>query len=350
MFDPSFDALIPLGWGARVQALFSEFDSPDITPGRVTRVEREACVVSSPAGPVVARATDLPAVGDWVALRTVDRDLWVHAILPRWSRLARADADTGAMQVLAANVDVVLITAPADRLSPARVERELVIAWESGAQPFVVVTKHDLAPEGLADGLATRLVGVDVVATSIRTRDGIDAVAARLAPDRTGVLLGPSGSGKSSLINALLGDERLAVGDVRDGDRRGRHTTTWRELIPLPSGGVLIDTPGIRGVGLVEGSDGLAETFAEIDDLVSACRFSDCSHSTEPGCALRDAVADGRVSTERLTSWQKLQRELARFDPAARRKTREFGRQQVKGMRQRRNLEARFDARQRDDD
>jgi ribosome biogenesis GTPase len=350
MFDPSFDALIPLGWGPRVQALFSEFDRPDVTPGRVTRVERDACVVSIPSGSVVARATDLPAVGDWVALRTVDRDLWVHAILPRWSRLARAGADTGGTQVLAANVDVVLITAPADRLSPARVERELVIAWESGAQPVVVLTKHDLAPDGLADGLASRLVGVSLVATSTRTGDGIDTVAARLAADRTGVLLGPSGSGKSSLINALLGEGRLAVGDVRDGDRRGRHTTTWRELIPLPTGGVLIDTPGLRGVGLVEGSDGLADTFVEIDDLAGSCRFSDCSHSTEPDCALLDAVADGRVSTERLTSWRKLQREMARFDPAARRKSREFGRQHVKGMRQRRNLEARFDSRQRDDD
>jgi ribosome biogenesis GTPase len=350
MFDPSFDALIPLGWGARVQALFSEFDSPDITPGRVTRVQREACVVSSPSGSVVARATELPAVGDWVALRTVDRDLWVHAILPRWSRLARAGVDARGTQVLAANVDVVLITAPADRLSPARVERELVVAWDSGAQPLVVLTKHDLAPDGLADGLATRLVGVDVVATSTRTGDGIDTVAARLTPDRTGVLLGPSGSGKSSLINALLGEGRLAVGDVRDGDRRGRHTTTWRELIPLPTGGVLIDTPGVRGVGLVEGSDGLADTFAEIDDLAGSCRFSDCSHSAEPGCALLEAVADGRVSTERLTSWRKLQREAARFDPAARRRSREFGRQHVKGMRQRRNLEARFDSRQHDDD
>ena len=349
MFDPSFDALIPLGWGPRVQALFSEFDAPDVWPGRVTRVERDACVVASPSGSVVARATELPAVGDWVALRVVDRDLWVHAILPRWSRLARAGADDGATQVMAADVDIVLITAPADRLSPARVERELVIAWESGAQPVVVLTKHDLAPEGLADQLTSRLVSVDVVATSTLTGDGIDTVADLLAPDRTGVLLGPSGSGKSSLINALLGEGRLATGDVRAGDQRGRHTTTWRELIVLPTGGVLIDTPGIRSVGLVEG-DALAETFGEIDALLGSCRFSDCSHTTEPGCALNAAVADGRVSPERLASWNKLQRELARFDPASRRATKAVGRQHVKGMRQRRNLEARFDPKQRDDD
>jgi ribosome biogenesis GTPase len=349
MFDPSFDALIPLGWGPRVQALFSEFDAPAVSPGRVTRVDRGACVVASPAGPIVAHASEMPVVGDWVALRTVDDDLWVHAIVPRWSRLARAGADDGPTQVMAANVDIVLIAAPADRLSPARVERELVIAWESGAQPVVALTKYDLAPEGLAEQLTSRLVGVDVVATSTRTGDGIDTVAELLAPDRTGVLLGPSGSGKSSLINALLGEGRLATGDVRPGDQRGRHTTTWRELIVLPTGGVLIDTPGIRSVGLVEG-DALAETFGEIDALVGSCRFSDCSHAAEPGCALNAAVADGRVSAERLASWHKLQRELARFDPASRRETKAFGRQLVKGQRQRRNFEARFDRKQRDDD
>ena len=349
MFNPSFDALIPLGWGPRVQALFAEFDAPDVWPGRVTRVERGACVVASPSGSVVARATALPAVGDGVVLRTVDRDLWVDAILPRWSRLARAGADDGPTQVMAANVDIVVIAAPADRLSPARVERELVIAWESGAQPVVALTKHDLAPEGLAEQLTSRLVGVDVVATSTLTGAGIDTVAQLLAPDRTGVLLGPSGSGKSSLINALLGEGRLATGDVRGGDQRGRHTTTWRELIVLPTGGVLIDTPGIRSVGLVEG-DALAETFGEIDALLGSCRFSDCSHSTEPGCALNAAVEEGRVSPERLASWHKLQRELARFDPASRRETKAFSRQLVKGQRQRRNLEARLDRTQRDDD
>src|SRR6478672_4030118 len=129
MFDTSFDALIPLGWSPRVQALFSEFDAPDIAPGRVTRVERDACVVGSPFGTVVAHATELPAVGDWVALPTLGSDVFVEVILPRWSRLARADPDTGGTQVLAANVDVVLIAAPADRLSPTRVERELVVAW-----------------------------------------------------------------------------------------------------------------------------------------------------------------------------------------------------------------------------
>ena len=209
MFDTSFDALIPLGWGPRVQALFFEFDAPDIVPGRVTRVERDSCVVGSALGAVVARATELPAVGDWAALRTVDRDLWVHAIVPRWSRLARAGADADGTQVMAANVDLVLIAAPADRLSPARVERELVIAWESGAQPIVVLTKHDLAPDGLAEQLASRLVTVDVVATSTLTGNGIEQIAARLSPDRTGVLLGPSGFGQVELDQRNAGSRAL---------------------------------------------------------------------------------------------------------------------------------------------
>jgi ribosome biogenesis GTPase len=213
----------------------------------------------------------------------------------------------------------------------------------------VLLTKHDLAPDGLAEQLANRLVTVDVVATSTLTGKGIEQIAARLSPDRTGVLLGPSGSGKSSLINALLGDGYLAVRAVRSGDHRGRHTTTWRELIALPTGGVLIDTPGIRGIGLVEGRDALANTFGEIDDLAGSCRFSDCSHATEPGCALLAAVADGRVSAERLTSWRKLQRELARSDPAKRRKVRDLGKQRVRGARQRRNLEGRSHQRSDDD-
>ena len=356
MYETPYDALVPFGWGPRVHALFSDvLKAADTVPGRVTRSERDFCRVVSEDGEVLARSRArpgdaVPAVGDWVALRAVARELVIDTVVPRWSALVRGDPDTGSEQTLAANVDIVIVTAPTDRLSAARVERELVLAWESGAQPIVAVTKADLAPAHVVDELRARLATVDVIATSVVTGEGVDTVASRVAPDRTAVLLGPSGAGKSSLANALLGEARLSVRDVRERDRRGRHTTTWRELVVVPTGGVLIDTPGVRGLALVDGDVGVARTFEDIETLTPLCRFADCSHAAEPGCAVLAAIADGRIGPERLVSWRKLQRELAVRDPGRRREVRAAGRKRVLGARQRRALDRRFDPRRSDDD
>ncbi len=317
MSDLSSDpcgALAAYGWSERVRALFrdvasEEPDPPGVTPlepARVVRVERSNCLAATARGDerrVVA--ADLPAVGDWV---TLDGNS-VRAVLPRWSALVRADPSGAGEQVLAANLDLVLIAAPADRLNAGRVERELAVAWESGATPLVLVTKCDLAPPGTVAELARRLAGTDVAAVSAHDGSGLEELRARLRPARTAVLIGPSGAGKSSLINSLTGGEPLATGAVREGDRRGRHTTTSRQLVPIVGGGVLIDTPGLRSVGLA-GDPPLGEVFPEIEELASHCRFDDCRHEREPGCAVSDAAAGGLLDQGRLSSYRKLHREL----------------------------------------
>jgi ribosome biogenesis GTPase len=317
--DQPGSRLVALGWDDRVASGFTEIPL-EVVPGRVVRVERGLCLVALADGDHPARSATVTAVGDWVGVRLRGDGLVVEDVVPRWSQLARRDPQ-GRLQVLASNVDVVFIVAPADRLSAARVERETAMAWDSGAHPVVLLTKDDIAEPGLVERLRARLPGVDVLATSTVTGAGLDQVAARLRPVRTGVLLGPSGAGKSSLANALLGAQWLAVGDVRDGDRRGRHTTTVRQLLALPGGGVLIDTPGLRSLALA-GEEGMAAAFADIEELAGECRFSDCRHEREPGCAIIAAVEAGRFDPDRLANYRKLRRELdyqeRRDDPVAR--------------------------------
>jgi ribosome biogenesis GTPase / thiamine phosphate phosphatase len=301
---------------ARVEATFAPKLDAVRRPARVVSVERGWCRVVAVDG---ERSLPVPgtAVGDWVVL---DGDA-ITEVLPRWSTLGRLDPD-GGQQVLATNVDIVLVAAPADRLSSARVERELVVAWDSGARPVVVLTKIDVADPAIDDELRARLGAVDVIVTSSVSGDGLDSLRTLLVAPITAVLLGPSGAGKSTLINALLGEEQLAVGDVRDGDHRGRHTTTSRQLVPLPSGGCLIDMPGLRSLGTDASDEAIAATFPDIDELAAECRFDDCAHDREPGCAVVAAVEAGELDPERFDSYQKLVRETAferrRVDPVAR--------------------------------
>jgi ribosome biogenesis GTPase len=304
--DPSFDALVPLGWDERVLALYSSVASADHVPGRVGRVDRDRCTVMTASGRVRATADVLPTTGDWVALRMEPAPA-VHAILPRWSSLEREG------QLLAADIDVVFVVAGLDRpLNLNRIERELVLAWDSGARPVVVLTKADAVPDAdvLEKTVAARAVGTDVVLTSASSGLGVDSILGHLRPNRSAVLLGPSGAGKSTLVNRLLSEEAQAVGDVRAGDHRGRHTTTSRHLLVVPGGGVLIDTPGLRSVGLTGAEGGVALAFPDVEEMAEGCRFRDCRHAGEPGCAVVDAVADGRLDAERVASYVKLQGEL----------------------------------------
>jgi ribosome biogenesis GTPase len=314
--DP-FVALVAFGADDRVVTLFNSYLPEDQEPGRVARVDRSLVQVATADGLVAASAEPLPAVGDWVGLTrsASSAEAHVETVLPRRSELVRRRTDRrGAVQVVAANVDLVLCVAPLDRpLSANRTERELALAWDSGARPVVVLNKSDvsIAEPGAVDAFADRIGPVDVLVTSAATGEGVPSVRELLRPAATAALLGASGAGKSSLVNAIVGGDVADVGDVRSRDARGRHTTTYRSLVAVPGGGVLLDTPGVRSLGLPDAEEGVALTFPEIVELGASCRFRDCGHDHEPGCAVVAAAERGALDPERLASWRKLQRDLA---------------------------------------
>ncbi|WP_433783054.1 ribosome small subunit-dependent GTPase A [Actinomycetospora sp. CA-101289] len=300
------------GWdGSWAQLALPHLDAGRL-PGRVARVDRGRVDVLTEQGRVrAAPGRDTPpAVGDWVVL---DPDARVTALLPRRTALTRAVASGRSEgQVLAANVDTVLVAVALEAdLRPGRLERLLALAWESGAVPVVVLTKIDRADgdvllAALAD-VAIAAPGVDVLPVSAVTGDGLAEVAA--AARGTTVLVGPSGAGKSTLANALLGEAVMAVGEVRASDGKGRHTTVHRELVPLRGGGVLVDTPGLRAVGLHDAAEGIDRAFADVVALADGCRFADCAHEREPGCAVREAVTAGQLPARRWEAYRKLLRE-----------------------------------------
>lgn len=323
-----------LGWDERVGVLLGD-DAAGI-PGRVVRVDMDSCQVATPQGDVRARSRAPVAVGDWVRVR-LDGVSVIDRIAPRWSQVARRDP-TGLTQVLAANVDVVLVAVPADRMSISRVEREVAVGWDSGAEPVVLLTKSDLDTGATVQQLRDRLVGVGILCVSSVTGEGADDVTRLLQPARTGVLLGPSGAGKSTLTNLLAGREVALTGAVREGDRRGRHVTSARELQVLPAGGVLIDTPGLRSLSLAEDHGGVAAAFPDIEELGMRCRFRDCAHDQEPGCAVVAAQQEGILDSDRLANYRKLRRELdfqvRRDDPVAAKEARAVWKQRAKASRQ----------------
>jgi ribosome biogenesis GTPase len=307
---PTFD-LGELGWSSEL----ADNLEPGLVPGRVTAAHRAAFDVHTAGGVVRTR---LPgrlvhdnadvSVGDWVGLG----EGLIRAVLPRRSAIVRNAAGLATRaQTLAANVDVAFVVSSlGPELEPRRIERYLVTIWESGASPEIVLTKADRLenPRPMVAEVETVAFGVPVHVVSALTGEGCDALRARVRPGTTAVLLGSSGVGKSTLVNRFAGHELMAVKETRAGDE-GRHTTSHRELILLPGGGLVIDTPGLRELQLWDGG-GLDETFADVEELAADCRFNDCSHAREPGCAVLAAVESGELPRERFHSWCKLQKEL----------------------------------------
>ncbi|MGH3712106.1 MAG: ribosome small subunit-dependent GTPase A [Micromonosporaceae bacterium] len=319
--------LASLGWDADFTESFAPYAVRGQQSARVSRVDRGVCTALtrdgslrvSLSGTMLAAIADdplrSPCVGDWIVVRTwPDVRHTVEAVLPRRTAVVRNSASRDSYgQVLAANLDIAAVVEPLDPdPDSGRVERLLALAHESGAQPVLILTKADLVPhpDAVADQLALAAPGVPVHAVSATTDAGMDALRRYPADNRTVALLGPSGSGKSTLVNALAGAVVMATRSPR-ADRKGRHTTTYRALVPLPDGGAILDTPGLRSVGLFDTGAGLDAAFADIELLAEGCRFGDCRHTVEPDCAVREAIEAGDLPQRRLVSWRRLQREHA---------------------------------------
>lgn len=325
-------SLQPFGWSDRWQALYADEAAPDRQPGRVVRHDGPTVLTALPDGldaRKVRPSTPPIAVGDWIV---TDADI-VASVLPRATLLRRLDTETELEQVLAANVDLVLIVCGLDRpVKTGRIQRAVTQTWDSGAAPVIVLTKADLADD-VDSAIASANEGgpgVDVVVVSAMDGDGIGDIAT-LIDGNTAVLLGESGAGKSTLVNALMGDDVALTGRTRAGDSKGRHTTTARQLHVLPTGGCLIDTPGIRSLGLWTDAESVDDVFEDVSSLAVGCRFRDCQHDREPDCAVRGALESGDLDRDRFEAWEHLRREARsaelRADEHARRQAeRKFGR------------------------
>ncbi|MBI4061515.1 MAG: ribosome small subunit-dependent GTPase A [Elusimicrobia bacterium] len=313
------------GWDARWAEAFGG-GAGGLFPARLIEERRGLFQIMSERGAGPARTTgsmrhkandraDLPAIGDWICAEALPNEgaALIRRILPRRTKLSRrASGETAQEQVIAANLDVVLVmTALNADFNPRRLERFLAVSLESGAAPVLVLNKLDACgePEPFLEQARRAAGGAPVVALSAKTGAGLDALAAWIKPGRTIGLIGSSGVGKSTLINRLTGGERMKTAATRASDERGRHTTTHRQLFMLPQGGLLLDTPGMREMRFWDSEQGLKKTFDEIDSLAPSCRFKDCVHDSEPGCAVKAAVKAGTVAADRLESWSRLRRE-----------------------------------------
>ncbi|MEO7117492.1 MAG: ribosome small subunit-dependent GTPase A [Candidatus Limnocylindrales bacterium] len=360
-------SLAEYGWTTERETGFAADAATGLVPGRVVSQAREVTRAITAAGPTdvfiqrgfrrtAAGTADFPAVGDWLALEPMfDRSgAALRAVLPRTSAFMRGQADGGGRlheQVLAANVDHVFLVAALTRdYNLRRIERYLALAWSSGAAPVIVLNKVDIC-DNVEERMAevTDIAGeAPIHAVSARTHAGLDALDRYLEPGRTVALLGSSGVGKSTITNALLGEERQLVRETRGDDERGRHTTTGRELFVLPSGALLIDTPGLRSIGLLDTESGLGSAFDDIEALALTCRFSDCGHGTEPGCAVNAAIDAGELAPQRLASRQKMEREIRSVErrqsaPASREASRRFSREVRHVTRTRSRMQGRED-------
>ncbi|MCI0415746.1 ribosome small subunit-dependent GTPase A [bacterium] len=316
-----------LGWNSEFQNHFSQLNLRNCIPARVAEENKGLYRVFSEPGELFATIpgrirfhaedrTDLPAIGDWVAItpRVSEGRATIEAILPRKTVLSRKEAGKGlSEQVMATNLDTIFIVTSLNQdLNERRVERYLAIVWESGSQPVLLLNKADLCPdpEAFREMVYNVAHAVAVHILSAVSGEGLAQLAQYLEYNRTAAFIGSSGVGKSTIINALAGRVMQRVQSIREWDDRGRHTTTSRQMILLPEGGIVIDTPGMREVGLWESNTGISKTFQDLQDLASQCRFRNCKHKGEPGCAIAEAVEEGMLTQDRLDGYHKLQAEL----------------------------------------
>jgi ribosome biogenesis GTPase len=344
--DP--DLIEQYGWSDLLVAAFVPHAQAGHSPGRIVVQQRDGYLVATDEGELrakvsgrlrhEAREAGHPAVGDWVALslNLAESSATIHAILPRRTAFLRREAHSVAgLQVIAANIEVAfVVTSMNADLNPRRIERHLAAAWQSGARPVVVLTKSDLCvdPQGQIAKIAALAVGCPVLAVSAREGFGLDALLAQVGPGETCVLIGSSGVGKSTLVNAFLGEDRMATQAIREADDRGRHTTSHRQLVLLPGGRMILDTPGIREVGLIDADEGVSVVFDDIERLALDCRFNDCRHASEPGCAVRAALESGALDPARWASFNKLGLELAAVDEKADRMAKDADRRRLAAL------------------
>ncbi len=336
-----------IGWHPFFEAQFNELTENHLYPARVVEEHRERYIVWSEPGEFTAQVSgkfrhgtvwrsDFPAVGDWVAIEQADQEhAVIHVLLPRRTAFVRLEVNANAKtdnQVLAANVDTVFLVSALDReFNVRRIERYLTIAWDSGVSPVIILNKADLCDRLEACLAETEAVaiGVPIHTMSALADDGLGSLQSYLVPGKTLAFLGSSGVGKSTIINRLLGEDRQETGEISHAVNKGRHTTTKRELILHPSGSILLDTPGLRQLGMWSDDSGLDHTFEDVASMAASCRFSDCTHTDEPGCAVLAGLESGQLDPKRLESYRRLQREIAfqerRKDKAAQNKVnREF--------------------------